>query len=222
MNIIIVGGGNVGYYLAKKLSEKNYVTLIEKDPEIGKKLANQMNVLVIEGDGCAPEVLKQAGIKKADVIAAVTGIDEDNLIICQIAKEIYKVKRTVARINDSKNEKIFTQLGVVDVAIDSTAMIAKVIEDEVTWEDFINLFTFKKGKLSILRIDLPENSPVINKSVKEIELPSDSVLVAVMRDEKIFIPKGDFIFHAEDEIIAMTKVENESILLKSLIGEIEK
>jgi len=221
MNIIIVGGGNVGYSLAKRLSDRNYIALIEKDPKIGKNLANQTNVLIIQGDGCDPEVLKQAGIKKTDVVAAVTGKDEDNLIICQIAKDIYKVKRTIARVNDSRNEKIFSRLGV-DIAIDSTAIIAKVIEDEVSWEDFINLITFKKGKLSVLRIDLPENSPALDKQIKEISLPPDSVLVAVMRNEELLIPKGDFVLKEKDEVIAITKVENESQLLKSLIGKIEE
>jgi len=221
MNIIIVGGGNVGYYLAKRLGERNYVVLIEKNPEIGKSLANNTDVLVIQGDGCDPDVMRQAGIKKADVVAAVTGSDEDNLIICQLAKDIFKVKRTVARVNDPKNEKIFNQLGV-DVAIDSTAIIAKVIEDEIRWEDFINLLTFKKGKLSILRIDLPEDSPVLNKQIKDIELPPDSVLVAVMRDGEILIPKGNFVLKKKDEVIAITKIENESLLFKSLIGKIEE
>ena len=221
MNIIIVGGGNVGYHLAERLSEKNYVVLIEKEPEISKKLAKQMNVLVIQGDGCDPNLLKQAGIKKADVVAAVTGSDEDNLVICQIAKDLYNVKRTVAKVNNPKNEKIFTKLGV-DIAIDSTSIIAKVIEDEVSWEDFVNLFTFKKGKLSILRVDLPENSPVLNTPIKDIKLPEDSVLVAVIRGEEILIPKGNFRLKEKDEVIAMTKVENESILLKTLIGEVRE
>lgn len=221
MNIIIVGGGNVGYHLAERLSEKNYVVLIEKEPEISKELAKQMNVLVIQGDGCDPNLLKQAGIKKADVLAAVTGSDEDNLVICQIAKDLYNVKRTVAKVNNPKNEKIFTKLGV-DIAIDSTSIIAKVIEDEVSWENFVNLFTFKKGKLSILRVDLPENSPVLNTPIRDIRLPEDSVLVAVIRGEEILIPKGNFILKEKDEVIAVTKVENESILLKTLIGEVRE
>lgn len=221
MNIIIIGGGNVGYYLAERLSEKNYVVLIEKEIEISKKLAKQMNVLVIQGDGCDPNLLKQAGIKKADVVAAVTGSDEDNLVICQIAKDLYNVRRTVAKVNNPKNEKIFTKLGV-DIAIDSTSIIAKVIEDEVSWEDFVNLFTFKKGKLSILRVDLPENSPVLNTPIRDIKLPEDSVLVAVIRGEEILIPKGNFLLKEKDEVIAVTKVENESILLKTLIGEVKE
>jgi trk system potassium uptake protein TrkA len=221
MNVIIVGGGNVGYYLAEKLSENHYVVLIEKETKISEKIAENLNCLVISGDGCDPEVLKNAGIKKADCLAAVTGNDEDNLVICQIAKEIFNVKKVVARVNNPKNEKTFYQLGV-DVAVSGTSLIAKIIEEEVNWEDFITLFTFKKGRLSILRIDLPENSPIINKKLNEIQLPEDSVIVAVMRGDDLFIPKTDFVFKEEDEIIAITKVENEATLINSLIGEVEE
>jgi len=221
MNIIIVGGGNVGYYLAERLSGNHYVVLIEKKPTVGEKIAGKMNAMVILGDGCDPETLKKAGIKKADVVAAVTGNDVDNIIICQIAKDIYNVRRTVAIVNNPKNQIVFTKLGI-DVAIDSTAIIAKIIEDEVGWEDFVNLFTFKKGNLSLVRVDLPEKSPVVNIPIEELDLPDDSVIVAVIRDNKIFVPKQNFVLKEKDEVIAITKVENESLLFKKLIGEIEE
>jgi trk system potassium uptake protein len=219
MNIIIVGGGNVGYNLAERLSANNYVVLIEKDPETGKKLAGRINVLVMQGDGCDTNILKQAGITKADVVAAVTGSDVDNLVVCQIAKDIFHIKRTVAKVNDPKNEKIFYQLGV-DVAIGSTAIIAKVIEDEVGWDDFINLFTFKRGNLSIVRVDLPETSPAINIAISEIDLPEDTVLVAIIRNGEIIIPKTNSVLKEKDEVIAITKVEKESVVFKSLVGEV--
>ena len=221
MNIIIVGGGNVGYHLAQRLSNNNYIVLIEKEIDVGKKLAGSRNILVIQGDGCNPNVLKQAGVSKTDVVAAVTGNDVDNLVICQIAKDVFKVKRTVAKVNEPKNEKIFYQLGV-DVAIDSASIIAKVIEDEVSWEDIITLFTFKKGNLSVVRVDLPENSPAINIPLNEIDVPGDSVIVGVIRDGDIIIPKGNFILKVKDEVIAITKVENESNLFRALVGEVEE
>jgi len=221
MNIIIVGGGNVGYHLAERLSVSNYIVLIEKSVETGKKLAESSNILVIQGDGCNPNVLKQAGVSKADVVAAVTGSDVDNLVVCQIAKEIFKVKRTVAKVNDPKNEKIFYQLGV-DVAIGSTTIIAKVIEDEVSWDDIITLFTFKKGNLSIVRVDLPEDSPAINMPMDKIELPPDSAVLAVIRNGDIVVPKSDYVLKEKDEVIAITKMENESILFRSFIGEVEE
>ncbi|MCK9265427.1 NAD-binding protein [bacterium] len=221
MNIIIVGGGNVGFHLVEKLRENHYVTLIEKELEVSKKLAGSANILVIQGDGCDPVTLKQAGVSKADVVAAVTGFDVDNLVVCQMAKDIFNVKRTVAKVNDPKNEKIFNKLGV-DVAIGSTSIIAKIIEDEVSWEDIIPLFAFKKGNLSIVKVGLPENSPVVDILMSEIDLPADSVIVAVERSGDIIIPKADFVLKEKDEVIAITKVENESNLLKMFTGGVEK
>ncbi len=221
MNILIVGGGNIGYYLAERLSGSHYVVLIEKKLTVGEEIAGKTNVMVILGDGCDPQVLKKAGVKKADVVAAVTGNDIDNIIICQLAKDIYNVGRTVAIVNNPKNQIVFTKLGI-DVAIDSTAIIAKIIEDEIGWEDFVNLFAFKKGNLSLLRIDLPETSPIINIPIKELNLPEDSVIVAVIRNNKILVPTQDFILREKDEIITITKAGNESDLFKYLIGEIEE
>lgn len=219
MNIIIVGGGNVGFHLAERLSAKNYIVLIEKDMDVGKRLADNSNILVINGDGCDINILKQAGITKADVLAAVTGSDVDNLVVCQIGKDIFGVKRTVAKINDPRNEKIYSQLGV-DVPIGSTSIISKVIEDEVSWEDFINLFTFKRGNLSIIRVDIPESSPIINIPVNEIKMPEEAVMVSIIRNGEMIIPKPNSVIQEKDEIIAMTKVGNEADLLKVLMGDI--
>ncbi|HOJ30812.1 MAG TPA: NAD-binding protein, partial [bacterium] len=209
----------VGYFLAERLARTHYVSLIEKDKQITNELAGNRNILIINGDGCQTDILVQAGVKDADVVAAVTGKDEDNLVICQIAKDIFKVKRTVARVNDPKNEGIFFHLGV-DIAIDSTAIIAKIIEEEVSLEDMINLCAFKKGQLSLVRIDLPEDAPIVKKSLKEIELPAEAVIVAVLRKEHLIVPDRDFVFEQGDEVVALTKVEDEGEILNALIGRV--
>ncbi|MCM8763982.1 MAG: NAD-binding protein [Candidatus Omnitrophica bacterium] len=217
MRIIIVGGGKVGYFLAERLARAHYVSLIEKDRKIADSMTENRNMLIINGDGCQTDILLQAGVKDADVVAAVTGKDEDNLVICQIAKDIFKVKRTVARVNDPKNERIFFQLGV-DIAIDSTAIIAKIIEEEVSLEDMINLCAFKKGQLSLVRIDLPEDAPIVKKRMKELNLPAEAVIVAVLRKDHLIVPDSDFIFQQGDEVVALTKVEDEGDILNALIG----
>ena len=220
MYIIIAGGGKVGHFLARRLSfDKHTVALIEEDKKVCKEIAADLDVIVINGDACDPKHLEEAGIKRADVIAAVTGKDEDNLIICQIAKERFKIKRSVGRVNDSKNEKIFSELGV-DVPIDATAIIAKIIEEEASFSDFVNLMSFKRGNLSIVRVDLPEASPVINKYVRDLTLPEDSVLVSIIRQDEVIVPKGDTVLMAGDDIVALTRVENEKQMLKFLIGDI--
>jgi trk system potassium uptake protein len=219
MYIAVIGGGKIGYFLAQKLyKDKHTVVLVEKDPEVCDSIAKSLDILVIHGDGSDAHVLDDAGLIRADVVAAVTGDDEDNLIICQLAKEKFNVSRTVARINDPKNERIFTELGV-DVPVDATGVIAKIIEEEVSFSDLVTLMSFRRGKLAIVRIDLPEDSPIINQKVQDITLPPDSVLVSIIRGDEVIVPKGTTVLKAMDDIVALTLVENEKQLLQSLIGK---
>lgn len=221
MYILIVGAGKVGYFLAKRLcASKHTVSIVEKDKQICEDIAKQLDLLVINGDGCDPEILEEAGAKRADVVAAVTGDDEDNLIICQLAKELFAAKRTVGRVNNPDNERVFAELGI-DVPVDATMIIGKIIEEEVSFSDFVNLMSFKRGKLSIVRVDLSEDSPVINKELKEIKLPEDSVLVSILRGEEVIVPKGNTVLRSGDDIIALTTVGNESQLLNLLLGRLE-
>ena len=220
MYIVIVGAGRVGFNLAQKLiQDKHAVTVIEKDEKRCQGISQNLDAMVIQGDGCEPKYLEDAQVGRADVVAAVTADDEDNLIICQLAKEIFGVRRTVARVNNPKNEHIFTELGV-DVPVNATTIIAKIIEEEASFEDFINLMTFKRGKLALVRVDLSSESPVINKSVKDITLPENSVLVSIVRGDAIVVPKGDTVLKGGDDVIALTSIENEQQLLDILVGKV--
>jgi len=217
---MIVGAGKIGYFLAKRLiASKHTVSIVDKDRGVCEEAAKELEALVINGDGCDPRILEEAGIGRADVLAAVTGGDEDNLIICQLAKERFKVQRTVGRVNNPDNEHTFAELGI-DVPVDSTKIIAKVIEEEVSFSDFVNLMSFKRGKLAIVRLDLPEDSPVIGKEVKNIELPADSVLVSVVRGEEVIVPKGNTVLKPGDDVIALTLIGNEPQLLNLLAGKL--
>jgi trk system potassium uptake protein TrkA len=217
-----VGGGKVGFYLAKKLAQAHHtVSLVEKDSLTCEEIAKELdNILLINGDGCHIRYLEDAGINRADVVAAVTGSDEVNLMVCQIAKQFSKVKRTVARVNDPKNSHTFSKVGI-DVAVDSTSIIAKIIEEEVSLEDLVTLMTFKRGKLALVRVDLTNESPCVNKQVMDIELPRTSVLVSIIRGEDVIIPRGETVLQAKDDIIALTSIENEQDLLDVLIGHVK-
>ncbi|MCU0666286.1 MAG: NAD-binding protein [Candidatus Omnitrophica bacterium] len=220
MYIVIVGAGKVGYFLAKKMSlAKHTIILVDKNREICEEIAKDLDVLVINGDGCDQNILEEAGSGRADVVAAVTGEDEDNLIICQLVKERFNVGRTVARVNNPDNEHTFFELGV-DVPIDSTKIIAKIIEEEVSFSDFVNLMSFKRGKLAIVRVDLPKDSPVINKQLHQIQLPKDAVLVSIVRGEEVIIPKGNTVLLPGDDIIAITVIGNEPQLVNLLVGNL--
>lgn len=221
MYIILIGGGNVGYHLAKSLSkDKHLVAVIETDENQCRRISERLDILVINGNGCEKRFLREAGIERADVVAAVTGDDETNLIACQIAKKSFSIKRTVARVNDPRNEYSFSQLGI-DVPVNSTSIIAKIIEEETTLDDILPLFTFKKGKLAIVRVDLPSFSPVKNKKVKEIMLPKDCVLVSILRGENLLLPSGDTVLMEGDEVVALTTIENEKKTFDLLIGQLE-
>ena len=219
MYVIIVGAGNVGHYLAHRLfGDKHMIALVEKDRAMCDLIGQELDILVVNGDGCEISILQAAGIERADVLAAVTGSDEDNLVICQLAKEVFHIDRTVARVNDSRNEHIFNELGV-DVPIDSTGILARVIEEEVSLSDFVNLVTFRKGKLALVRFDLPAESPIISKKVSEVTLPVESVLVAIVRGDSVFIPHGDTVFKPQDEIVALTRIGEESAILQTFLPE---
>ena len=220
MYIVIVGAGKVGYFLAKRLClNKHTVSIVDKDKQLCEEAAKELEALVINGDGCDPHILEEAGVNRAEVVAAVTGDDEDNLIICQLAKELFKVKRAVGRVNNPDNEHTFSELGV-DVPVDSTKIIAKIIEEEVSFSDFVNLMSFKRGKLAIVRLDLPNDSPVIDKQVQDVQLPPDSVLVSIVRGEEVIVPKGNTILKPGDDIIALTVIGNEPQLLNLLVGKL--
>ena len=145
MYIIVIGGGKVGFYLAKELAESNHeVLVIEQDPQKVQEIQDELGDIAMEGDGCEATVLEKAGTSRADMLLAVTGDDEDNLIACQVAKQRFNVSRTVARINDPKNEEIFRRLDV-DITVSATSAIMAHIEQELPTHQLIPLMRLGSG-----------------------------------------------------------------------------
>lgn len=221
MYIIIAGAGRLGVLLAKKLKEdKHQVCVIEKSESLCNKLARELDgVLVISGDATYPEILREAKIAKAEVLVSATSSDEDNIIICNLAKEVFGVRRTVARVNDPKHLPLYKHMEV-DNPIDSTSIIARIVEEEASFTDVMSLLSIKKGRLSIVRVDIPEDAPVAKRLVKDIPLPPNSVLVSILRGPDIVIPSGNTIILPGDEIIAATLIDVEKDLVRALIGKI--
>ena len=221
MYIVIAGAGRLGVILAKKLKEDNhYVCVIDKNENICNGLTSELQgIMIIRGDATYPNILKQAKIEKADVCVSATSSDEDNIIICYLAKELFGVKRTVARVNDPKHVPLYKYMEV-DNPVDSTSIIARVVEEEASFTDVMRLLSIKKGRLSIVRVDIPQNSPVANKPLKDINLPQNSVLVSILRGPDIIIPYGSTVILPGDEIIAATLIDVEKELIKALIGKI--
>lgn len=217
---IIVGGGRVGSYLAKSLLEDGHrVSIIEKREEILEKLHKEVSdAAIIEGDGSDPEILEKAGANKADLLAAVTGLDEDNVVIGQLAKYTFKVDRVVARVNNPKNEWLYTPQWGIDVAVSAVHIIAKIIQEEATLGDIITLLKLKKGAISLIELNISDAAKSVGKSLKELPLPPETALItAILRDGKIIVPKGETVIQANDQILALSTVENEEKLKKALL-----
>jgi trk system potassium uptake protein TrkA len=204
MYVIVVGGGKVGYYLAKALqSAGQEVTLIEKLQRRFDLLQEEFGDVAFLGDGCEVRTLDQAGAARADLVAAVTGDDEDNLVICQMAKRKFNVKRVLARINNPKNEVTFQMLGI-DETVSSTKLIYSLIEQEVEVADVIPLTALRKGQLELVEVDLTEDSPSINRRVRDLGLPAKSTLAILVRGNDSQIIQGDTVLRAGDIIVAIT------------------
>lgn len=221
MYIVICGAGRLGSLLAKKLREdKHRVGIIDRNKIVCEQLAEEFkDALIIYGDATSIEILKQAQIEKADVCVSLTSRDEDNIIISHLAKKMFGVKRTVARVNDPSHTPIYTYMEV-DIPIDATSIVAKVVEEEASFSDVMELLSVQKGRLSIIRVDIPETSPIANKELKSIKLPPNSVLVSVLRGSELIIPSGKTKILGGDEVIAATLIENEKSLITTLVGKL--
>src|SRR3970282_1763868 len=170
MYIIVVGGGKVGYYLAKELVEEGHeVLVIEQDGAKCERIAEELGDIVLSGDGCEASTMEMAGFGRADMVIAVTGDDEDNLVTFQVAKVKFNVPRTVARINNPKNEEIFKRLGI-DTTVSATAAILAQIEQELPTHPLIPLLTLSGG-LEIVGLKVQPSSAVVGKRIKELLLP---------------------------------------------------
>ena len=220
MFIVIVGGGKVGEFLTKTLKSHGHdLVLVEKDPQNAQRISEEVdNILVISGDGCDPHCLEDSGMERAQVVAAVTGDDEDNLIICQLAKESFGVPRAIARINNPKNEDTFHKLGVD--AISSTTVISKLIEEEATIGDLITLLTLKKGQISITEVPINEDSPAARKMIKDLVLPRESVITTIIRGEQVIFPKGNTLLEVGDTVIALALPGKEKELKRIFLGKV--
>jgi len=217
MYIIIVGGGRVGYYLARALlDEEHEVLIIEKKASFCEIINEEMGSVCVRGDGCEATTLADVGTGRADMLVAVTGDDEDNLVACQVAKYKFNVSRTIARIRNPQNEVIFKKLGV-DVTVSATDIILEVIEKEVPTHPLTHLLTLSDKGLEIVEVRIPPDSAAIGKLVKEIPLPKGSKLALVIpRDRKPRIPTPSTVIREGDHVIALTTPESEAELRVAL------
>ncbi|HUU55616.1 MAG TPA: TrkA family potassium uptake protein [Armatimonadota bacterium] len=218
MYVIVVGGGKVGYYLTRTLiSEGHEVTLIEQRRPRVARLTAEYGEAVVVGDGCEVRVMEDAGMARADCVVAVTGHDEDNLIICQMAQRYFGVPRQIARVNNPENEDIFHLLGV-DETVASTRIIYSLIDQEVETGASLLLTALKRGNIVIVSVDLTAESPAGGKMVKDIHLPGECVLAAIIRQEHILLPSGTTVLEPNDTVIAVADPDSQHALRDALVG----
>ncbi len=219
MYVVVIGGGNVGYYLTKELLAAGHeVVVIEEDASRARQIADELGSIVVANDGCEGRYQGEAGMGRADIMAAVTGDDAVNLAACQVAKMRFNVPRAIARVNDPKNEKLFRQLAI-DETVSPTRAILAVIEHDIPVHNLLHLAELEGGEVQIVEAQLDADSPAVGRELRELSLPEGSMIAVLIRDERAQSPKGDTTLRAGDKLLAVTSAKREAELRSVLIGE---
>ncbi|MCI0521289.1 MAG: TrkA family potassium uptake protein [Chloroflexi bacterium] len=206
MFVLIAGGGRTGTQLATLLLNQNHqVHVVEHRRDVLNRIHRELPTEVIfEGNFTNPQALEQAGVQNANVVAACTVNDAENLAICFLARERYKVPRTIARVNNPRNAWLFNTTFHVDVALNNAEIMARLIEEEMSMGDMMTLLKLRRGEYSLVEEKIPPGARAIGVMIKDLALPETCVIAAVIRHGKIVLPRGVTTFEANDEVLAVT------------------
>ena len=218
MYIVIVGCSEVGYHLTKALLASGHeVVVVEKRAERCQLLSDESGIVALQGDGTDERTLRKSGITRADVLVAVAGRDETNLVICQMAKHIFQVPRTMALIKDPKNEPIFHVLGV-DVVVNAIHQILASFEEGVPGQPLIHLLNLRIQGLELVSVSVPNDAAIVGKRLRDIELPPGSFISLVVKKGGAELPSDGLVLEPEDELVAVTPTGQEQVLYDILTG----
>jgi trk/ktr system potassium uptake protein len=221
MRVVIAGGGSVGRFIAEQLHDLGHgVTIIDNDRDVVARAlrgGEPKGVRWFEGDACEIPALASVGMAKADVVA-VTGDDEDNLVISLLSKQEFGVPRVVARVNNPKNEWMFNEVWGVDVSVSTPHLLTALVEEAVTVGSFIRLLSFEGGRARLAEVRLADGTPVDGKTIEQLGIPRDATVVAVLRKERLIVPRGDTMLRAGDEVIVLVTSESEDEVNRLLTG----
>jgi trk system potassium uptake protein TrkA len=219
MFVIVVGGGNTGSQLAKFLLEAGHtVRVIDERPGVLEKLGSEIpSECIVSGDGSSPAVLEKAGIQKAQVLAAVTGLDETNLVVTSLGKFEFNVPRVIARINNSKNAWLFTPEMGVDVSLNQAEILAKLTAEEMSIGDMMTLLKVRRGQYSLVEEKIAPGSLAIGREIRTLALPNHCVISGIIRHTDMILPSGTTVLQEGDEIFALVD-DNAREQLASLLG----
>jgi trk system potassium uptake protein TrkA len=219
MRVAIAGAGKVGLFIANDLRSAGHeVLLIEQDQSIANRSVAADGVEWFIGDACEVNSLREAGLEKCDVVVAATGDDEDNLVVSLLAKQEFAVPRVIARVNHPKNEWLFNENWGVDVSVSTPQIITALVEEAVTVGRLVRILQFEGGQARLVEVTLADDSPAIDRSIAEMDVPRNATIVAIVRDEHVVMPRGDSIFEAGDEVLAMVTPESEDEVRRLLTG----
>ena len=218
MFVLIVGGGQVGSHLASLLLEEGHtIRIIDPRPDVLTKLHHELPAEVIHpGDGTDPARLEQSGIRHAQVVAAVTGNDETNLVVTSLARLEFGVPRIIARVNSPRNAWLFTPDMGVDVALNQADLMAKMIEEEMSVGDMMTLLKLRKGEVELVEEKIEPTAIANGKAIKDIEWPPDCTLAAIIRKGEVIPPRGDTVLQAFDEVLAVVRTPQREALARLL------
>lgn len=207
--MVLVGGGNVGLNLAKRLIAQGHeVLVLEKDPRNAARLSDligEENVMI--GDGCETMTQKDAGFGRADVVVAVTGEDEDNLVICQLAKVVWNVERVLARVNDPSHEELFRKIGI-DETVSATAIIFALLEQQISPDVVLPIGALARGNLEVVEVELGNRSPLVGNRIRDLSLPPHTNLIWILRGDQGLSVNGDLELESGDMVVAVVPREH--------------
>jgi trk system potassium uptake protein len=218
MFVLVVGGGNTGSQLAKFLLDAGHsVRVVDERPLVLEKLGNEIpREYIVNGDGSSPTVLENAGIQKAQVLAAVTGSDETNLVITSLGKFEFNVPRVIARINNSKNAWLFTPEMGVDVSLNQAEILARLTAEEMSIGDMMTMLKIRRGKFSLVEEKIAPRALAVGKEIKDLPLPANCVISGIIRKGEIIMPRGVTVLEEADEVFALVDDSSREQLAKLL------
>ena len=219
MRVAIAGAGAVGLFIANDLEANGHdVLIIEQNPAVKERAVTAEGVEWHIADACEVSSLGDAGLDRCDVMVAATGDDEDNLVVSLLAKTEFAVPRVIARVNHPKNEWLFNENWGVDLSVSTPHLITALVEEAVTVGRLVRILQFEGGQARLVEATLAEDSPVADTAIADIDLPRDATFVAVVRDEHVVMPRGDTVFAAGDEVLAMVTPDSEEEVRRILTG----
>ena len=222
MKVAIAGAGSVGTAIAADLHTNGHdVLVLERDPDLVERLRSTLNVTWVAADACEVASLDAAGLATVDVVVAATGDDEDNLVISLLSKQEFAVPRVVARVNHPKNQWLFTESWGVDVSVSTPQLLTALVEEAVSVGSLVRLLQFQGGSAHLVEITLAEDSPANDRAIADLGFPRDAVVVAVVRADRLIVPRGDTALQCGDEVLVLTAAEAEDGVQTLLVGQRE-